>query len=513
MSAATILRGSGANVVRLTCTSVVAVALPLFLTRRLVADEYGAWVTLLQISTYVALLDIGLQVVVARFVAEHHARSDGRNAVRVVAAAVRILLVGALVGIVGVVAAASNVAALFPEMPAGLRGPSSIALLLVGFSSAVALPFGPFLAAFTGLQQYGFPVVLAIVSKSVSAVAVVVAASLGGGLLGMAVVFAAVNLVTLLAQYVGWVRLVRPRLSAEPARVDVGTVRLLLSTGGLIALWSIGGLLVNGLDTVIVGHFDFGAVGAFAVATTAVNFLLLFLNSLFSPLMPAAAGLHGPDAPERLRGLTLRGTRYSTLLIVGLGSVLCVLAHPLLAVWVGPAYADTGAPLLRLLVLGHSVRQLAYVYSLVVVARGQQRPATVATMSEALVNVAVSVALAQSLGAAGVAIGTIVGAAVSVVLHLTVSMRFTRDAIPITRAEFLARGIALPALTAAPLLLLVPSFDGATMVPANPLALLLAFAGLVTAALRIGLHREERQRILALGRRLRRSGRGPAAAH
>lgn len=499
MSAATkILRGSGSNVIRLAFTSLAALALPPVLTRTLDPAEYSAWVTILQLSTYLGLLDLGLQTVVARFVAEHTARAEHRRAAGVVSSSVAILVVGAAVGVAALVAAALAIPALLPGAPARLHGQITVALLLVGGSAAIALPFGPYLSAFTGLQRYGFPVVVAITSKALSAAAVAAAALLGGDLVATAAALAVVNVIAALLQRTGYRRLVLPLLQRERGVADRATVRTLLGAGSVIALWSLGGVLVSGLDTVLVGHFDFRSAGAFAVAAAAVNFLLLFLNSLFSPLLPAAAAMQGADTARRLGALTVRATRYSTLMVLALGAVLCVFAYPLLAIWVGPEYAETGAPLLRLLVLGHALRQLGYVYSLVVIARGQQRPATVATMSEAVVNLLASVALAQVLGAAGVAIGTVAGAAVSLLLHLVVSMRYTRHAIPVRRRELGLGGVLLPALTALPLLLVLPGFQPRALVPAPAAVLALAFAAFTVAAAVLGLSRDDRSRIAAM---------------
>ena len=55
---------------------------------------------------------------------------------------------------------------LFRQMPAALVPEVRVALLAVGLSTAVALPFATFLSTFTGLQEYVFPTILATVGRS-----------------------------------------------------------------------------------------------------------------------------------------------------------------------------------------------------------------------------------------------------------------------------------------------------------------------------------------------------------
>jgi O-antigen/teichoic acid export membrane protein len=55
---------------------------------------------------------------------------------------------------------------------------------------------------------------------------------------------------------------------------------------------------------------------------------------------------------------------------------------------------------------------------MVAVATGKQHLATIAGVTEAIVNLSVSIYLVQRIGAVGVAIGTLVGAFVCLGLHL-----------------------------------------------------------------------------------------------
>ena len=480
--ASRVLRGSASNVIRLAFTTLAGLAVPPVLTRFLSTSEYGVWVLILQISIYVGLLDLGLQSVVARFIAEHDARNDREAASRVLAGATAILACSAAIGAVVIGVLVVEVPAVFSTIPSSLDSAAQAGLLVVGISSALVLPFGPFLSAFSGLQTYAFPTVLTVGSRIASAALMILVAVVGGGIVQLAIAVAVVNVATAVAQYAGWRRTLAHRFAEGRVRADRRTIGELLSSGGVIALWTVGGLFVSGLDTVIVGRFDFAQTGAYAIATSAVNFLLLLLTSIFNPLLPSVAAVHGEDAAERVGRVALTASRYCTTLICLLGSVLVVFAYPLLELWVGQRYAESGAPLLQLLVIGNCVRQLGYPYSVVVIARGKQNYATIATVSEAAVNFAASIVLAQTLGAAGVAVGTIIGAAVSILLHLILSMRLTRRTIAMRRRDFLAQSVLRPALCAAPVLLVVPDYLARSALPAA-IPVLALWLGLTVVAL------------------------------
>jgi Na+-driven multidrug efflux pump len=94
---------------------------------------------------------------------------------------------------------------------------------------------------------------------------------------------------------------------------------------------------------------------------------------------------------NRIGELCIRTTRYCALLLCLLGLPLVLGSYPLLSLWVGKKYAAQSALYLEVLFLGNIVRQLAFPYILWVVATGRQHLATIAAISEACVNVMVSV--------------------------------------------------------------------------------------------------------------------------
>ncbi len=492
-----ILQGSASNVVRVVLSMMIALVLPPLLVHRLEPVEYGAWVLILQCSAYINLLDFGMQTAVAKFVAQHDALDERAASSRVLSSAFAILCICALFGALVIVLIAWRVPQLFGQMPLYLVGDVRTGILVLGLSTVVALPFGAFLAVFTGLQRYGFPTVLSTLSKILSSAVLVVLLLMHQKLPQLVWVLAAFNVATALGQFAGWKSYASDRVDFAPHLADRKTAVQLAKYGGILSIWMIAGLLISGLDVLIVGRFDYGSTGYYGLASSATNFMLVIVGGLFAPLMPAISSLQAQQTQGQIGQLTIKSTRYCALFLCLAGLPLAFGSYPLLKLWVGQSYATRSVVFLQVLILGNVIRQLGGPYSLAVVATGKQHLATIAGIAEAVVNVCVSLYLVQRVGAVGVAIGTVVGACVTVGLHLTLSMKYTQSAIFFSRREFIIQGLLRPMLCTIPSLLLIPAWNRFSMLPWSVPLLVFWAASTLLIVWRIGLTQADRDRISA----------------
>jgi O-antigen/teichoic acid export membrane protein len=490
-----ILQGSASNMLRVLLSMLVSLLLPPFLVHRMPPAEYSAWVLILQLSAYVYLLDFGLQTAIGKFVAEYDAIDDRTTSARVLSTSFTILSIAALIGAAVIAIMSWRVPQLFHQMPVALVHSVREGLLAVGLSAAFALPFGAFMASFTGLQKYSFPAVLSTLNRLLSAAALVGLLLMHATLVQLAFLMAGFNVATAVMQFLGWRKYVRERVDFSLSLFDHETALRLVKYGGVLSLWTLAGLLVSGLDILIVGRYDYKNTGFYAVASSVTNFMLLVVGSIFGPILPAVSSLQAGSTPTQIGDLLVRVTRYCTLLLCLLGFPILFGAYPLLSLWVGHNYAIRSALYLEILVLGNVVRQLTYPYALVVVATGRQHLATIAAIAEAMVNIVVSVLLVKRIGAVGVAIGTLLGAFVSLGMHLAVSMHFTQSTILVRRSRFALQALLRPLLTVVPSVLLYPFWRRFDMLPANPAWLATCVILTLAIAWRIGLTRGERQGI------------------
>jgi O-antigen/teichoic acid export membrane protein len=497
-----LLQGSASNVARVLLSMLVSLVLPPFLVHHMAHAEYSAWVLILNLSAYVNLLDFGLQTAIGKYVAEYDASDDREASHHLVSTSFTLLALAATIACAALAVMVWSVPRLFHQMPSGLVGQVRIALLAVGLSTAFALPFNTFLATFTGLQQYVFPTILATISRVGTAAALIALLLLHGGLVQLALAMAAFNVATAAIQFLGWRRLVKGRVDFSFLSFHRQSAVRLTKYGSMLSIFTVAMFLISGLDLVIVGHYAYQETGFYAVANAAINFMLALVSSVFAPLIPAVSSMQSSTTPGRIGELCIKATRYCGLLLCLLGLPLLIGAFPLLSLWVGKGYAAQSALYLQVLVLGNVVRQLAFPYVLVVVATGKQHLATVAAISEACVNVVISIWLVQRIGALGVAAGTLVGAFVSVGVHVMVSIPRTQAAILLQRSRFVLQGLLRPLLMGIPTLLLLPFWRKLNLLPAEPAALALWAAATASIAWWAVLTMQDRQEFGAFLRRL-----------
>ncbi len=448
-------------------------------------------------SAYVNLLDFGLQTAIGKFVAEYDASGDRDASRRLLSTSFTILAATAVIGCIVIFLLTWSVPKLFHQMPAALIPEVRLALLAIGLSTALTLPFGTFLSTFVGLQQYLFPTIVATASRVGSAAGLIVLLLMHCNLVELALVMAAFNVATAASQFLGWRRFVSERVGFSFLLFDRPSAVKLAKYGSVLSIWTVAMLLISGLDVVIVGHFDYRNTGFYAVASSITNFILLVVGSVFGPILPAVSSIQADSTPSHIGELVIRVTRYCTLLLCLLGLPILFGAYPLLSLWVGHQYATRSALYLEILVIGNVVRQLAYPYVLVVVATGRQHLATVSAVAEATVNILVSVFLVTRIGALGVAIGTLIGAFVSLGVHLAVSMHFTQPTIQIRRLRFAWQALFRPLLCVAPSLLLYPFWKKSSMLPANPVWLATWVILTSAIALRVVLTAAERRQLMS----------------
>jgi O-antigen/teichoic acid export membrane protein len=497
-----VLQGSASNLVRLVLSMLVSLVLPPFLVHRMVPAEYSAWVLILQLSAYTNLLDLGLQTAIGKFVAEYEASGDREASHGLVSTSFTILAVAATVACAAIVVMTWSVPKLFHQMPAVLIPEVRIALLAVGFSSAITLPFNTFSSTFIGLQEYVFPTITAIVNRVGSAAALIGLLLLHASFIQLAMVLALFNLAVAASQFFGWRRFVRERVAFSFLLFERRAAIQLAKYVSVLSVWTLTMFLISGLDIVIVGHYQYKDTGFYAIASSAANFMLAVVSSVFGPLVPAISSIQAGSTPGRIGDLCIKATRFCTLLLFLLGLPLIFGAYPLLSLWVGKQYAAHSASYLEVLVLGNILRYLCMPYLVAVVATGKQRQATAATVAEACVNIILSIWLVQTIGAIGVAVGTFVGAFVSLGVHCFVSIPRTQSTIFIRRTSFLLQGLGRPLLICVPSIVFFPFWKKLNMLPAAPAVLAIWLIATVAISWRLALTAEDRRELQGAVRRL-----------
>ncbi|MBV9850630.1 MAG: hypothetical protein JO250_13235 [Armatimonadetes bacterium] len=493
----TLIKNAAANLARGGVAALVALLLPPFLVRAMPVERYAVWMLILQLSAYVAYLDFGIQTAVGRFVADAGARQDAAGRDRVVTTSLTLLAGAGALGLILIALLAWQMPHLFRALPPPLHSQARLALLLIGGSLAVGLPASAFTGVFVGQQRFELPAVIIAGGKMLGAFLLIAVVRQGGSLTSMATVIAAANVMTSLLLYGACRRFaagirIAPELASRRAAREIADYCIGLS------VWQLGMLLVTGLDTTLVGIFQFPAVAYYSVAATLVMFIAGMQNMLFSVLMPEAAVMNARGDAKPLGEMLLTATRYGMFILLLTGVPLILAAKPILALWVGASYAAQATLLLQTLVVANVVRLAATPYAVLLVGTGQQRLVTISPLAEGFTNLLASVIGGALLGATGVALGTLIGAVVGLGCHILYNLPRT-TAITIRTWDFVRDGLLRPLACAVPCAALVAA---CALLPAGGGASPAAGAacGLATLAVfwRWGLVPAERRRGAAL---------------
>jgi O-antigen/teichoic acid export membrane protein len=410
------LKNAFANLCRGGAAALVALLLPPFLTRILSKDAYGTWLLILQLSTYVSLLDFGIQTAVGRFVAHHNELEEFQERDSIVSTALAILVGSGLVAIGGVSILAWQLPNLFRNMPAELHQDAQLALLCVGVSLAVALPFSVFGGIFVGLQRYDIPAWIIGISKLLGGFLVILVAQSSHNIGMMGLVMGMTNLLAGFCQYFSY-RNILGYIHISPRKISKSTIKEVISYCFSFSVWTLAMLLIGGIDTVVVGYFDYHSVVYYTLAASLTIFVIGLQNSLLTVIMPHAAAIGATGDREALGSLLVSSTRVAIVIMLLTGLPLIIGGKYFLTFWVGDVYAEKTFLLLQLLLIGNFIRQIGGPYSLICLATGEQKQILLSPLIEGLLNLSVSLFLSSRIGVVGVAIGTIVGSSAGVVMH------------------------------------------------------------------------------------------------
>jgi O-antigen/teichoic acid export membrane protein len=333
-------------------------------------------------------------------------------------------------------------------MPISLHQEAKLALLYVGGSLAIALPFSVFSGVFIGLQRYDIPAWVIGISKLFGGVLAVVLAHATHNITWMAMGMAVANVGAAISQFLAY------RKFSSNIKISISLISKVAGQEIVeycygLTIWSIAMLLISGLDTAIVGYFDYKSVAFYSLAISLTTFLIGLNSSIFNVLMPSAAIMGAQEDYVGLGKLLVKSTRYSLLTLISTSVPLLIGAEWILNIWLGQKYAISTAPILQILVVANVVRQTGFPYSIIAIATGQQRLLIITPFIEGIANLTLSIILVQLIGAKGAAIGTLISGFFSILLHLIYNIPRTTKILT-KRRKLLNEGILRPILCLTP---------------------------------------------------------------
>ncbi|WP_339385072.1 MATE family efflux transporter [Calothrix sp. FACHB-168] len=492
-----LLKNAFANVIRGSFSALMAFILPPFLIQLLPTHTFSVWIIILQLTAYVSYFDFGVQTAVGRFVAYANELGDFQQRDRIVNTSLIILFGSGLLAMLFLALLAWQLPHIFPKIPGELLTDAQIAILLIGSSLAFGLPFSVFNGIFVGIQRYEIPAAITGFSKLSTTLLIIIIAKMSNNLVLMSTAIAGVNIISYFFQFLACIKL-NQNIKFNLKLISINTSKEILNYCFSLSIWSFTMILVSGIDTTIVGIFDFKAVAYFAVVATLVNLITGLQNAIFSTLLPIAAVMDAKADATQLGKLLVTSTRYGIFLLLISGMPLILGAKFFLTLWVGQDYAEHGAVVLQLLIIANIIRLSATPYVTLLIGTGQQNLVIISPILEGLSNLISSLVLGSLIGYVGVALGTFVGGIVGVAGNILYNMRRTQR-ILLSRKNYLLNGLLRPLVCIIPLLIMTYFEREYQLLLINRIALLLITLIATIASFWFGsLLAVERQKILNL---------------
>ncbi|MCI0704690.1 MAG: oligosaccharide flippase family protein, partial [Planctomycetia bacterium] len=198
-----LLFGAATNWAAFAVTLAVSFFLAPYLTRSLGDARYGVWCVVESILAYFTLFDLGIAACLVRFVAKHHATGE-RDALNklvssclglfILAAVCVLILGGVLVPFVGAGLEHKLGAPDTHHSPLTTHHSVTLFMLLMLVNLAFTLPLSVFPAILDGLQRFGAKSVVRLVCLALRVGGIVWVMETRPGLLSLAIVFTATNL-------------------------------------------------------------------------------------------------------------------------------------------------------------------------------------------------------------------------------------------------------------------------------------------------------------------------------
>jgi O-antigen/teichoic acid export membrane protein len=327
---------------------LLGVFLSPIIVRKLGVERYGLWALLFSTMDYLRILDFGFRAAVVNSCARHKARGNWTGVNENVVTAITYFIVIAGICCLGAFASREHAMTLFKISPA-LHFEAEILILLIAFSVSVRLVFSPVTGALEAFQRFDLinrAYICALMARATGSLAVL---WVGGGLIGLAVVFLCVQAAETLWNVIN-LKSIFPAFRVSLAFVRKEALVGMFRYGRHSASMAAANLVSIQAPATVLGFLRGPAdVGFFVLPLR----LLMYSNEAFAKVgfitSSVTADLDERRETKNVWKLAVLTNRHCLAMFMPLALFLSFYATPLLSVWVSPVFAVHSGPLVPVL--------------------------------------------------------------------------------------------------------------------------------------------------------------------
>lgn len=374
-------------------------------------EGYGLWVAVASVMGYSTLLDFGMNTAIAKYTAEFNAVGQPQMVNRLASTALvlygRVAVVLLAVS-VGLAAVAPHAVSVDEELVWPLR----VTVVLMGCNAVLSLVGGVFGNIVYGLQRVDLWKTCALAHVVASALLTVALLRLGFGLVGIAAASVCAT-VMLVAVYRYTLQTIGHPFERTAEGVPPELRSDIYRYGGRTVVLGLTSRILYSTDAIVIAiALGAASVGPYEIAYK-ICFLMTYLFSVISTtLFPRFSHLYALKDLEGARRLFLLVTWVSLAIVTPLILAVGYLGDAFISAWVG-SDNFVGLPTLVVLLAMSLLHGIGTPVGLMLQATGKNKILTYSEVTNAVLNISLSLILVRYYGVLGVALGTLIAHAIT----------------------------------------------------------------------------------------------------
>lgn len=408
---------------------LVSLFLVPFIIHKLGVEQFGIWVLLEVIVTYLSLLDItGIGGAFVKYIAEYHTMKDFKNCNHVINLGWAYYTLFWLLMVFFVLVFKNPLLNLFNISPE-LYSTASFVFIGILLISFIRGSFAVFRSVLLGLQRMDITNTIAVFTSLVNAAGVILFLSLGFGLKGLVMSGMIVAALTSFLQTV-FAYKVLPQMRFRPFSFNKVVFRKTLIYGINIRIVSISELINMHVDKIFLAYFlNTSLVGLYELGAKIAKIARSFPEQLLPAILPASSELDALNDKNNLQKLYHRGSKYLCILTLPMAFFIISNASLIMTFWMGKTGFKESALALQILSIGYVFMLLVSMGRLI--ARGMGIPQYEMRSSVLLIvmNIILSVILIIKLGFIGALLGTTISGALGSLYFIYSFHRYIKESL------------------------------------------------------------------------------------
>lgn len=371
-----------------------------FLVHRLGQTNYGLWILIASLTSYLNLADLGLRASITRHVSFFRAKQDYASINGILTTAQAILLGAAAAAVVGTLVML-GVFSHFNDVPADELGNVRLAMMLAGLTVALTLALSIFDAALWAYERFDVLNVIDVIGDLGQMASIMYLVSRGGSLVSIAAAIMTWTLLREGTKAIACFRIER-ELRLAPSRISAWAFQRLFGYGLWKFLWSIGNRATTQCGPLIIGaRLTVLSVTPYSVSSRLVGYAQGISNVATGVVIPTATALHAGERDQSQRTLLLEGGKYCFTLSLFFVASITLLGRSFIGLWMGSELAAF-ATLATILALGEAIPMSQWITYSVLLGKDRHRVVACASLIEMVSVIGLGLALAVPYGLPGV---------------------------------------------------------------------------------------------------------------